>query len=128
MPPHRTLLSFGTGPGISTHLVSKFVSKGFTHVILLARNTTRLTTSDAPFIAQTCGNSTIKIDTLYLDLADLASIPSVLEQIDDLTKEDEVEVVFFNAARIKATEGSLDVGVGEIEEDFKVCTFLHLES
>jgi hypothetical protein len=54
-----------------------------------------------------------------LDLADLDSIPGVLKQLDELTKDEEVEVIFFNAARIKTSE-VLEVKVEEIDEDFKV--------
>jgi hypothetical protein len=80
---------------LAQHTAAAFASKGLTHIILLSRNTQRL------------------------DLADLDSIPGFLKEVDSLTKDDDVEVVFFNAARIKPS-GVLDVGVGEIEEDFKV--------
>ncbi|KAF1957485.1 NAD(P)-binding protein [Byssothecium circinans] len=116
MSPHRTIIAFGTGPGIGNHIVSKFASQGFTHVILLARNTARLENEDAPFVSQT--NPNVKLDTLRLDLSDLGSIPGVLKKIDELTEGDDVEVVFFNAARIKTSE-VLEVSVEEIEEDFR---------
>jgi short-subunit dehydrogenase len=45
----------------------------------------------------------------------------VLADLDALTQGEDVEVVFFNAARIKQS-GVLDVSVEEIEEDFKVHT------
>jgi len=63
-------------------------------------------------------SSSIKVDTLRLDLADLASIPNILKQLDNLTKNEDVEVVFFNAARIKPND-VLGVSVDEIHEDFK---------
>jgi hypothetical protein len=50
----------------------------------------------------------------------LDSIPGVLKQLDELTEGEDVEVIFFNAARIKASD-VLNVDVREIEEDFKVC-------
>jgi hypothetical protein len=37
-----------------------------------------------------------------------------------LTKDDDIEVIFFNAARIKPS-GVLDVSMEEIDEDFKAC-------
>jgi hypothetical protein len=86
--------------------------------VLLSRTTSRLETSDAPFIRRAAPNA--HISTLRLDLADLASIPGVLDEVDALTAGEDVEVVFFNAARIQM-RGVLDVGVEEIEEDFKVC-------
>ena len=132
----RTLILFGAGPGIGNvtstpfppsspltqpqHVAAKFASTGIQHIILLARNTQRLQNSDAPFVSQASPN--VKVDTLRLDLADLPSIPSVLQQLDDLTKDEDVEVVFFNAARIKPSE-VLNVSVGEIDEDFRVCTY-----
>ncbi|KAF2638984.1 NAD(P)-binding protein [Massarina eburnea CBS 473.64] len=117
MSPLRTIIIFGTGPGIGNHVATKFASEGFTHVVLLARNSSRLENEDAPFVAQASLN--VKVDSLRLDLSDLDSIPGVLKRIDDLAKGDDVEVVFFNAARIKPS-GVLDVSVEEIDEDFKV--------
>lgn len=96
---------------------AKFTSKGIDHIILLARNTQRLENEDAPFVSR--ASSSLKVDTLRLDLANLASIPSVLEQLDSLTQGEDIEVVFFNAARIKPSD-VLGVSVEEIDEDFKV--------
>jgi short-subunit dehydrogenase len=61
----------------------------------------------------------VKVDTLRIDLAHLGSIPNVLKKLDSLTKGVDVEVVFFNAARIKPTE-VLSASVEEIDEDTKV--------
>ncbi|KAF1947074.1 short-chain dehydrogenase/reductase-like protein SDR [Clathrospora elynae] len=112
----RTLLLFGAGPGIGNHVAAKFASKGIEHIILLSRNTQRLQNEDAPFVSKS--NADVKVDTLRIDLADLDSIPGVLKQLDSLTKGEDVEVVFFNAARIKPSE-VLGVSVEEIDEDFK---------
>lgn len=117
MTPRRTIIAFGSGPGIGNHTVAEFASKGFTHAVLLSRNIERLRKGDAPFVA--AANPDIKVDTLRLDLSDIPSIPAVLKQIEELTAGDENEVVFFNAARIKPS-GVLDVSVEEIDEDFKV--------
>jgi short-subunit dehydrogenase len=113
----RTLIVFGAGPGIGDNVAAEFASKGINHIILLARNTQRLQNEDAPFISK--HNSSVKVDTLRIDLSDLASIPSVLEELDSMIQGDDVEVIFFNAARIKPSE-VLGVSVEEIEEDFKV--------
>jgi NADP-dependent 3-hydroxy acid dehydrogenase YdfG len=124
----RTILVFGAGPGIGNNTAIQFASKGLTHIILLARNTQRLTSSDAPSIRSACPNA--KVSTVTLDLANLDSIPGVLKEVDELTKDEDVEVVFFNAARIKPTEEVLGVDVREIEEDLKVrsCLFIFIPS
>ncbi|KAL5401729.1 hypothetical protein PMIN03_011266 [Paraphaeosphaeria minitans] len=117
MAPVRTIVTFGAGPGIGNHVSAEFASHGFNHVILLARNEQRLSNQDAPFVFKASPN--VKLDTLPLDLSDTPSIPGVLKKIDDLTQGEDLEVVFFNAARIKPS-GVLDVSIEEIEEDFKV--------
>jgi short-subunit dehydrogenase len=96
---------------------AKFASKCIDHIILLARNTQRLENEDAPFVSS--ASPSLKVDTLRLDLANLSSLPSVLEQLDSLTQGEDVEVIFFNAARIKPGD-VLGVSVEEIDEDFKV--------
>jgi short-subunit dehydrogenase len=96
---------------------ANFAYKGIDHIILLARNTQRLENEDAPFVSR--ASPSLKVDTLRLDLANLSSIPSVLEQLDSLTQGEDVEVIFFNAARIKPGD-VLGVSVEEIDEDFKV--------
>lgn len=120
MPLNRTIIILGSGPGIGNHIAASFLSKGFTHAILLSRNTTRLQ-EDAAFVQPHASSPTAKVSTLRLDLSDLASIPSVLEQIDNLLAGQAPEVIVFNAARIKQTE-VLSVPVSEIEEDFRVTT------
>lgn len=113
----RTLIIFGAGPGIGNHVASEFASKGVEHIVLLSRNTERLEKEDAPFVSKR--NSSVKVDTLRIDLADTKSIPDVLKELDSMTEGEDVEVVFFNAARIKPSD-VLGVSVDEIEEDFKV--------
>ncbi|KAH8725265.1 hypothetical protein GQ44DRAFT_707436 [Phaeosphaeriaceae sp. PMI808] len=112
----RTLIVFGAGPGIGNHTAAAFATKGIQHIILLSRNIQRLQNEDAPFVSQAA--NTVKIDTLRIDLSDLSSIHSVLAELDALTQNEDVEVIFFNAARIKPSE-VLDVNVEEINEDFK---------
>jgi short-subunit dehydrogenase len=113
----RTLIVFGAGPGISTNVASKFASKGIDHIILLARNEQRLQNEDAPFVSKS--NPSVKVDTLRINLADLGYIPGVLKELDSMTQGEDVEVIFFNAARIKPSD-VLSVSVEEIDEDFKV--------
>lgn len=111
-----TLILFGAGPGIGDHVAAEFASKGFAHIVLLARNEQRLKNEDAPFVSQS--SPKVKVDTVRIDLSALESIPSILQELDELTSGSEVEVVFFNAARIKPSE-VLGVSVQEIDEDFK---------
>lgn len=116
----RTLLLFGAGPGIGNHVARAFASDaGIEHVVLLARDQSRLTNEDAPFVQNAAPG--VKISTLRVDLSNLDALPGVLKELDELIKGEDVEVVYYNAARIKPTMPVLDVGVGEIEEDFKVC-------
>jgi len=119
MSPTRAIIAFGSGPGIGNYVASEFASHGFNHVVLLARNNERLTTEDATFVSK--ANPDVKVDTIRLDLSDLSSIGSALKKIDDLTHGEQIEVVFFNAARIRPSD-ILTTSVEEIEEDFKVTT------
>ncbi|XP_014559976.1 hypothetical protein COCVIDRAFT_90534 [Bipolaris victoriae FI3] len=112
----RTLIVFGAGSGIGNNVAAEFASKGINHIVLLSRNTERLQNEDAPFVSKV--NSSVKVDTLRIDLADLKSIPGVLKELDSLTEGEDVEVIFFNAARVKPGE-VLGVDVEEIDEDFK---------
>jgi NADP-dependent 3-hydroxy acid dehydrogenase YdfG len=115
----NTLLLFGAGPGIGSHIASVFASSGsISHVVLLGRNTQRLQDSDVPFVSSASPGT--KVSYLHVDLSDVASIPGVLRELDELTSGEEVEVVYYNAARIKPSEGVLSVDVQEIEEDFRV--------
>ncbi|PSN70981.1 NAD(P)-binding protein [Corynespora cassiicola Philippines] len=110
----RTIAIFGAGPGIGNHVATTFAAHGFTHIILLSRNASRLI-SDASALSS--AHPSAKVSTLAIDLSDLPSIPGVLSQLDALAPQ--LDVVFFNAARIKPS-GTLEVPLAEIEEDFKV--------
>ncbi|EOA89380.1 hypothetical protein ACJQWK_09400 [Exserohilum turcicum] len=112
----RTLIVFGAGPGIGDHTAAQFASKGIDRVVPLARNTQRLQNEDVLFVSKR--NPAVKVDTLRIDLADLKSIPDVLQELDSMTDGEDVEVIFFNAARIKPSE-VLGVSIEEIDDDFK---------
>lgn len=115
----RALLLFGAGPGIGDNVAATFASEGsIDHVILLGRNTDRLHNEDVPFVQEAAPN--VKVDVVHADLSNLESIPMVLSKLDELTKDEHVEVVYYNAARIKPSDPVLSVDVKEIEEDFKV--------
>ena len=62
----------------------------------------------------------MKVDVIRADLSDLDSVPKVLQEVDALTQGEDVEVVYYNAARIQPTAAALDVSVQEIEEDLRV--------
>lgn len=117
MSTTRTIVVFGSGPGIGNHTAAEFATRGFNHVILLARNEQRLKHEDATSVAK--ASPDVKVDTLRVDLSDLSSIPGVLKEIDGLLQGEDLEVVFFNAARIQPN-GVLDVPFEDIHEDFKV--------
>jgi NAD(P)-dependent dehydrogenase (short-subunit alcohol dehydrogenase family) len=122
----RTLILFGAGPGIGNHVASEFASKGIDHIVLLARNTERLQNQDAPFVSRR--NPDVKVSTLSVDLADISSMPGVIKELDSLTQGEDIEVIFFNAARIKPGK-VLGVSVQEMEQDFRVRFFVfHLDT
>ncbi|KAF2181755.1 short-chain dehydrogenase/reductase-like protein SDR [Zopfia rhizophila CBS 207.26] len=111
---NRSIIVFGSGPGIGNHVAREFISHGFNHVILLARNEERLEQDKAAVLSK--ATPEVKVDTLRLDLSDLSSIPPTLKKIEELVGD--VEAVFFNAVRVK-TSDVLGVPIEEIEEDFK---------
>lgn len=114
----RTLLLFGAGPGIGSNVAATFAAAGLSHIVLLGRNKERLQNEDAPFVQKAAEG--VKVDVLRADLSDLDAIPKVLQELDSLTKGEDIEIVYYNAARIKPTDPVLDVSVAEIEEDFRV--------
>jgi short-subunit dehydrogenase len=118
----RTLITFGSGPGIGNHVSAAFASlpnnNNFNHIILLSRNAKRLQDEDTPFV-RSKSSPDVKVDTLALDLADLDAIPAALKKLDELTEGEDVEVVFFNAARVVQNE-PLATGIEELESDFRV--------
>lgn len=108
------LVLFGSGPGIGNHVAAAFAAKGFNHIILVARNTSRLG-DDAAFVKSKA--SGVKIDTLSLDLSDISAIPATLQKIEELAPE--IEVVYYNAAVVKPNP-VLEVPIEEMEKDFRV--------
>jgi D-ribose pyranose/furanose isomerase RbsD len=99
------------------HIAAAFTTKGIDHIILLARNLQRLQNEDAPFVSKASSN--VKVDSVRIDLSDTKSIPSVLKELDTLTKGEDIEVIVFNAARIKPSE-TLTTDVEELHEDLNV--------
>lgn len=114
MASPRTIIVFGSGPGIGRSVAQEFASNGFNHVILLARNHARLR-QDEIAIAKVSHN--VKIDTITVNLADKASLKEALSEVDTLAKD--IECVFYNGARV-APSTLLEFPVEEMELDFKV--------
>ncbi|KAH0364248.1 NAD(P)-binding protein, partial [Aureobasidium melanogenum] len=91
------LVVIGSGPGIGSHVARTFSSHGFTRIILLSRDPSRLE-KDADFIR--AATPSAQISTLPIDLAKTSEIPSALEQVDKALGSTPIEVVLFNAARV----------------------------
>ena len=117
MSSSRSIVVFGSGPGIGRSVAQEFVSNGFNHVILLARHHARLH-EDKTAIEKISTN--VKIDTMTVNLADKASLKEAFSKIDSLSKE--IECVFYNGARV-APSPLLEFPVEEMELDFKVYQF-----
>jgi len=116
--PNRTIIILGAGPGIGNHLASEFLSRSFTHAVLLSRNAARLEQDKAFVLSK--ANRPVKVDTLTLDLSDLPSVHPTLDKVESLAAAagSQIEAVVFNAARIVASS-VLDVKLSDIELDFR---------
>lgn len=91
------LVIVGSGPGIGSHVARTFSSHGFTRIILLSRDPSRLE-EDAKFIRSATPSA--NIFTLAIDLSKTSEIPSALSQVDKALGDTPIEVVVFNAARV----------------------------
>lgn len=118
MSATRTIVVFGSGPGIGRSVAQEFGSNGFNHVILLARHHARLH-QDKTAVENT--SKDVKVDLLTVNLADKASLKEALAKIDSLSKD--IECVLYNGARV-APSTLLEFPVEEIELDFKVYRLL----
>jgi NAD(P)-dependent dehydrogenase (short-subunit alcohol dehydrogenase family) len=114
----RTIVVFGSGPGIGRSVATHFASQGFDHLILLSRNASRLE-EDKAAVNAAASNKNVRIDTTTVDLSSQESIQQALQHIDSLAQG--IEVVFFNGARVAPTP-LFETPVEEIENDFRVCT------
>ena len=116
----KTITIFGTGPGIGQAVAAEFATRGFDHVILLARNLQRLEDAKAN-ILHDLGTKTVRISTVTVDLSEPESITNACQHLDQLSPI--IEVVLYNAARVAPTS-LFDTAVKDIEQDFKVCRTL----
>jgi NAD(P)-dependent dehydrogenase (short-subunit alcohol dehydrogenase family) len=115
----RTIVVFGSGPGIGRSVATQFASQDFDHLILLSRNARRLEEDKQAVSAAASNNKNVRIDTATIDLSSQESIENALHHIDSMTRN--VEVVFFNGARVAPTP-LFETPVEEIENDFRVST------
>jgi nucleoside-diphosphate-sugar epimerase len=120
MSSSKTIVVFGSGPGIGRSVAQEFTSNGFNHVILLSRHHARLHQDK---LALEKIDAHVKIDTIPVNLADKASLKDSLSKIDSLARE--IECVFYNGARV-APSTLLEFPVEEMELDFKVSERLPL--
>jgi len=121
MSSKGALVVFGSGPGIGRSTAAYFSEKGFKHVILLSRDTSRLA-EDAKFVRAAASDA--KVETLKIDLAaDESAIKSVLQEVDGKLKAAGVplEVVLYNAARV-APSKILEWEAKGLEEDLRITT------
>lgn len=93
-----------------------FASQGFSKAILLSRDASRLS-SDAETVRAAAPGA--EVDIVTVDLADTASVPKALEEVDRKLKGTPLEVVLFNAARV-GVSNLIEWSVGELESDLKV--------
>lgn len=118
---HGALVVIGSGPGIGVTTATHFASKGFKHIVLLSRNTERLS-EDAAAVTKVASDT--KVETITIDLADTESrVKETLAKVDAKLKEwnTELEVVLFNAARVGMSK-PLEWTADELANDLKVGT------
>jgi len=114
----RTLVVFGSGPGIGQAVAYHFASQGFQHLVLLSRNPERLQ-EDRRAVLDTTKGREVRVDTVTIDLSSESSVHNALAQIDNLVRN--VEVVLYNGARVAQTP-LFKTTSDEILKDFKTTT------
>jgi len=122
MSSKGAIVVFGSGPGIGRSTAAYFAEKGFKHVVLLSRDTSRLA-EDAKFVSSAASDA--KVQTLKIDLAaDEDAIKSVLREVANKLKAEGVplEVVLYNAARVGPSK-LLEFETKRLEEDIRITTF-----
>lgn len=115
--PGKTLAVLGSGPGIGVAVAQAFSVRGFTHIALVARNSSRLQEDQNQVLdtIQERGYS-CQVKTWTCDLTEFEQLQKTLEEIKGFGQ---LECVLFNAARV-AGKPPLEESVEEIELDFKV--------
>lgn len=89
---HGALVIFGSGPGIGVHVASQFVRRGFEKVVLLSRNSRRL--SDDAFIVYSNAPRT-QVSTVTVDLTNSADLHRALLEIEYVLGDTNIECVLY---------------------------------
>lgn len=116
-PPNPVLLITGSGPGIGLSTAKAFARKNSCHfgtIVLVSRNAERLAKEKAEVEQE--GHA--QVVTYSTDLANFEHLKATLKEVEKLGP---LGCIFFNAATVRMSE-VLTTGVGEIEEDFRVCS------
>ena len=84
--PGKTLLVFGSGPGIGTSVASTFAVRGFTHIALVSRDSARLKEDQDRVLdaIQERGYS-CQVKTWTCDVADLEALRKLLKEVQGLS-------------------------------------------
>ncbi len=120
--PGKTLAVLGSGPGIGVGVARAFSVRGFTHIALVSRDSSRLKQDqDSVLDAIQERGYSCQVKTWNCDLTDFERLKKTLSEIEQYGS---LECVLFNAARV-AGKPPLDESVEAIELDFRVsCTGL----
>ncbi|KAK5011280.1 hypothetical protein LTR28_004232 [Elasticomyces elasticus] len=115
LPPPRTLLVIGSGPGIGVHVAAEFAKRGFTKIALVSRTAEQLS-ADKMAVLQAAGSTGVlaSVHTFQCDIGNSARLKQMLDEVEELGA---IECVFFNAARVGPSR-FFDFPVEAFEEDF----------
>ncbi|KAF2085254.1 putative short-chain alcohol dehydrogenase [Saccharata proteae CBS 121410] len=116
--PRGTLVVFGSGPLIGSHIASLFASRGFQQVILLARNAQHLE-KEAEFVKSAASSSSTQVHTMTIDLLDTAGIKKTLTELDEHFSKMPLECVLYNAANVRESP-MFSFPAEEMEKDWKI--------
>lgn len=116
MSQHNALVVFGSGPGIGRNIAALFAERGFSKVILLSRDASRLK-EDANFVRS--ARAGVSVTPVTIDLADTENVRKALESIDKELGETPLEAVLFNAARVGQSQ-ILEFPAESVEVDLRV--------
>ncbi|KAK4495176.1 hypothetical protein PRZ48_013503 [Zasmidium cellare] len=117
--PGRALLLLGSGPGIALSLAKTFSVRGFTHIALVSRDSSRLA-QDQDAVLDTIQERgySCQVKTWSCDLCDFERLGVVLGEVEEWSRGG-LEVVVFNAARV-AGGPPLEESIEDIEKDFRL--------
>lgn len=115
-PQYGTLLVVGSGPGVGRSVSKLFAANGFSQVILLSRDATRLA-SDAEHVQSAAPGT--QVHTIPADMAKKQSVSDALAQVDRYTDKVPLQAVLYNAARVGESK-FFEWTVEELEQDLAV--------